>query len=75
MAVDGKTLRGTIPLGQTQGVHLVAVYLPAQGVTLAQIAVDQKTNEITVVPTLLTQVDLMGVVVTGDAMQCNASSP
>jgi predicted transposase YbfD/YdcC len=70
LAVDGKTLRGTIPLGQTQGVHLVAVYLPAQGVTLAQIAVDQKTNEITVVPILLTQVDLSGVVVTGDAMQC-----
>lgn len=70
LAVDGKTLRGTIPLGQTQGVHLVAVYLPAQGVTLAQIVVDQKTNEITVVPMLLTQVDLTGVVVTGDAMQC-----
>ena len=70
LAVDGKTLRGTIPLGQTQGVHLVAVYLPEHGVTLAQIAVDQKTNEITVVPTLLRQVDLTGVVVTGDAMQC-----
>lgn len=70
LAVDGKTLRGTIPLGQTQGIHLVAVYLPEQGVTLAQIAVDQKTNEITVIPTLLTQVDLSGVVVTGDAMQC-----
>lgn len=70
LAVDGKTLRGTIPLGQTQGVHLVAVYLPDQGVTLAQIAVDQKTNEITVVPTLLSQVDLTGMVVTGDAMQC-----
>jgi predicted transposase YbfD/YdcC len=70
LAVDGKTLRGTIPLGHTQGVHLVAVYLPEQGVTLAQIAVDRKTNEITVVPTLLTQVDLTGMVVTGDAMQC-----
>lgn len=73
LAVDGKTLRGTIPLGQTHGVHLVAVYLPEQGVTLAQLAVDQKTNEITVVPTLLTQVDLTGVVVTGDAMQCQQS--
>ncbi len=70
LAVDGKTLRGTIPLGQTQGVHLVAVYLPEQGVTLAQLAVDQKTNAITVVPTLLHQVDLTGMVVTGDAMQC-----
>jgi predicted transposase YbfD/YdcC len=69
VAVDGKTLRGTIPLGQTQGVHLVAAYLPAQGVVLTQVAVDQKENEIVVVPTLLAQLDLHGTVVVGDAMQ------
>ena len=70
LAIDGKTLRGTIPLGQTQGVHLVAAYLPDQGVTIAQLAVDQKTNEITAMPTLLAGHDLTGMVVTGDAMQC-----
>jgi predicted transposase YbfD/YdcC len=69
LAVDGKTLRGTIPLGQTRGVHLVAAYLPETGVVLAQLAVDKKENEIVVVPTLLAQLDLHGVVVTGDAMQ------
>lgn len=69
LAVDGKTLRGTIPLGATQGVHLVAAYLPQTGVVLAQLAVDGKANEIVVVPTLLAQLDLTGVVVTGDAMQ------
>ncbi len=69
LAVDGKTLRGTIPLGQTQGVHLVAAYLPEHGVVLAQLAVDQKDNEIVVVPTLLAQLDLAGTVVVGDAMQ------
>ena len=69
LAVDGKTLRGTIPLGATQGVHLVAAYLPQTGVVLAQLAVDCKANEIVVVPTLLAQLDLTGVVVTGDAMQ------
>lgn len=26
VAIDGKTLRGTIPLGKTEGVHLLAVY-------------------------------------------------
>ncbi len=69
LAVDGKTLRGTIPLGQTQGVHLVAAYLPEHGVVLAQLAVDRKENEIVVVPTLLAQLDLQGTVVVGDAMQ------
>src|SRR5438128_1342694 len=32
IAIDGKTLRGTIPLGCTRGVHLVAAYLPDVGV-------------------------------------------
>jgi len=69
LAVDGKTLRGTIPAGQTRGVHLVAAYLPEQGVVLAQLRVDTKENEIVVVPSLLAQLDLHGVVVVGDAMQ------
>lgn len=69
LAVDGKTLRGTIPAGQTRGVHLVAAYLPETGVVLAQLAVDTKENEIVVVPTLVAHLDLTGMVVVGDAMQ------
>ncbi len=69
LAVDGKTVRGTIPLGATRGVHLVAAYLPATGVVLAQCAVDDKANEIVAVPTLLATIDLEGMVVVGDAMQ------
>lgn len=69
LAVDGKTLRGTIPIGQTSGVHLVAAYLPETGVVLAQLAVDTKANEIVVVPQLLAQIDVTGMVVVGDAMQ------
>lgn len=69
LAVDGKTLRGTIAAGQSRGVHLVAAYLPHQGVVLAQLAVDHKANEIVAVPKLLKQLDLTGMVVVGDAMQ------
>src|SRR6266567_5440597 len=68
LAMDGKTLRGTIPLGETDGVHLLAVYLPQQGVVLAQMNVEHKGREITFAPTLLSQIDLRGVVVSGDAM-------
>ncbi len=68
LTIDGKTLRGTIPLGNTQGVHLVCAYLPQVGVVLAQVEVKHKANELTVAPTLLAQLDLEGVVVTGDAM-------
>jgi predicted transposase YbfD/YdcC len=61
-------MRGTIPLGETEGVHLLALYHPQQGVVLAQMNVQKKGREITFAPTLLQQIDLRGVVVSGDAM-------
>jgi predicted transposase YbfD/YdcC len=66
--LDGKTLRGTIALGQTSGVHLLAAYQADQGRVLAQVAVGSKTNEIGAAPALLDQLALSGTVVTGDAM-------
>ena len=48
--------------------HLLAIYQPGQGVVLAQMRVEEKSNEITHAPRLLRQLDLRGVVVTGDAM-------
>ena len=32
VAIDGKTMRGTIPRGKTNGMHLLAAYLPEEGV-------------------------------------------
>jgi len=66
--LDGKLLRGTIPAGQTQGLHLLAAYLPDAGIVLMQMEVGSKENEIVVAPRLLKSVDLQGKVVTGDAM-------
>lgn len=68
VAVDGKTLRGTIPRGSTRGVHLLAAYCPDAGVVLFQVAVDSKENEIVAAPTLLKRLDLTGTLATGDAM-------
>ncbi len=36
IAFDGKTLRGTIPTGDSHGVHLLAAYVPDSGVVLVQ---------------------------------------
>ncbi len=66
--IDGKTLRGTIPSGATQEVHLVAAYLPGSGFVLAQLEVGLKANEITVAPSLLAQIELNVAAVSGDAM-------
>lgn len=68
LVLDGKTLRGTIPEGERNGVHLVAAYLPHKGVVLSQIAVGEKANEITVAPKVLEELDLRGKVVAGEAM-------
>ncbi len=68
LSMDGKTLRGTIPAGETRGVHLLAVYVPQQGLVLGQAQVDGKQNEISVAPKLLEQVPLEGAIVLGDAL-------
>jgi predicted transposase YbfD/YdcC len=66
--LDGKTLRGTIPAGQTQGLHLLAAFLPCEGWVLLQVEVDGKENEIKAAPRLLKCLDLRDKIVTGDAL-------
>jgi predicted transposase YbfD/YdcC len=68
LCLDGKTLRGTIPIGNTQGVHLLAAYLPKEGVVLAQVQVSTSGSEVSAAPLLLATVDLRGRVVSGDAV-------
>jgi predicted transposase YbfD/YdcC len=68
IAIDGKTLRGSIPQGQTRGVHLLAAYLPCEGIVLMQVAVEHKENEIVAAPKVLKALDLRGKIVMGDAL-------
>lgn len=68
IALDGKTLRGTIPSGANQGVHLLSAYLPDAGVVLQQVAVASKENEIVAAPQVLAELDLQGKIVVADAM-------
>jgi len=67
LAIDGKTLRGARRKDGSQ-VHLLSAFLHQQGVTVAQIEVGQKTNEIPEVKHLLDPLDIAGRVVTADAM-------
>lgn len=68
IAIDGKVLRGTIGIGDKQGLHLLAAYLPEEGLVLMQVAVETKENEIVAAPKLLHQLDVRGKVMIGDAM-------
>lgn len=69
IALDGKTLRGTITAQDPFGLHLLAAYLPGEGVVLMQMVVEKDTeNEIVVAPKLLQCLDLRDKVVVADAM-------
>lgn len=68
IALDGKTLRGTISAGQTHGQHLLAAYYPSEGWVLFQVEVEGKENEIPAAWRVLKCLDLRGKIVTGDAM-------
>ncbi len=68
VSIDGKTVRGTIAAPATRGEHLLAAYLPEEGIVLMQVAAGGKDNEISVAPTLLRCLDLRGKVVAGDAL-------
>src|SRR5215467_5118639 len=67
VALDGKTLRGSKKPG-APGMHLLSALAHHVGVTLAQHAVDDKTNEITAVEALLQGLVLEGRVMTMDAL-------
>ncbi|WP_230203095.1 ISAs1 family transposase [Parafrankia discariae] len=67
LAVDGKAMRAT--RHGAHPVHLPGVLDHARGVVLAQVDVDEKTNEIPLFSTVLDQIpDLTGVLITVDAM-------
>ena len=68
VSIDGKTVRGTIAAPATRSEHLLAAYLPLEGIVLMQVAAGEKENEISVAPQLLRCLDLRGKVVAGDAM-------
>jgi predicted transposase YbfD/YdcC len=69
IAIDGKTHRGSHdrPNGQS-AMHLVSAWAAENCLVLGQIAVDDKSNEITAIPQLLDLLDLRGSTVTIDAM-------
>jgi predicted transposase YbfD/YdcC len=67
--IDGKALRGSRGLDGTC-LHLVSAWVGAHSLTLGQVAVPDKSNEITAIPKLLKLLELEGALVSIDAMGC-----
>lgn len=69
LAIDGKTLRRSHDWSQGLGpLHSVSLWASEYGLSLGQVATDQKSNEITAIPELLKLVDVRGAIITIDAM-------
>jgi predicted transposase YbfD/YdcC len=69
--LDGKTMRHTRRKSTGLGaLHVVSAWAGQIGLTLGQVAVDAKSNEITAMPQLLELLDLKDKIVTIDAMGC-----
>lgn len=69
ISIDGKTMRGSFDtFSERLSQHVVSAYGNESGMVIAQIATEEKSNEITAIPQLLALLDLKGCLVTIDAM-------
>jgi predicted transposase YbfD/YdcC len=71
VAIDGKTLRQSFDKASAKSaIHMVSAWATANHISLGQVVVDQKSNEITAIPKLLELLAVSGCLVTIDAMGC-----
>jgi predicted transposase YbfD/YdcC len=71
VAIDGKTLRRSFDKATGKSaIHMVSAWATANHISLGQVVVDAKSNEITAIPKLLEMLEIAGCLVTIDAMGC-----
>lgn len=71
IAIDGKTLRRSYDAASSKSaIHMVSAWASDNHISLGQVVVDEKSNEITAIPKLLELLDITGSLVTIDAMGC-----
>jgi len=71
VAIDGKTLRRSFDRATSKSaIHMISAWATANHISLGQVIVDEKSNEITAIPKLLEMLEIAGSLVTIDAMGC-----
>jgi predicted transposase YbfD/YdcC len=70
ISIDGKSLCGSRAGDSKRAVHIVSAWSKANQLSLGQVKVDEKSNEITAIPKLLNVLVIKGCLVTIDAMGC-----
>jgi predicted transposase YbfD/YdcC len=70
VSIDGKSICGSRVKDSKRAVHIISAWSKANQLSLGQIKVNEKSNEITAIPKLLHVLALKGCLVTIDAMGC-----
>ncbi len=71
IAIDGKCLRRSIDTASNKtAIYMVSAWSRQNSLVLGQVKVDEKSNEITAIPKLLSRLDIAGAIITMDAMGC-----
>jgi predicted transposase YbfD/YdcC len=76
IAIDGKTARGMSTKShfkagtEAEALHLVSAWATENRLVFAQVATEDKSNEITAIPILLEQIAIAGCIITIDAIGC-----
>ena len=71
ICMDGKTICTTANMNSYQTpLHIITAFLADEGISIAQMAVEEKTNEITAVRELIRVMDIRNRVITVDALNC-----
>jgi predicted transposase YbfD/YdcC len=69
VSVDGKMIRGASSMGDIN-LHMVSAWIQEDGITMGQVKTEEKSNEITAIPALLSSLDITGGTVSIDAIGC-----
>jgi predicted transposase YbfD/YdcC len=69
ISIDGKTICGSRD-AKAKAIHMVSAWGNANQMVLGQVKTEEKSNEITAIPTLLEMLEMRDCIVTIDAMGC-----
>jgi len=71
IAFDGKTVCSTANMAHySQALHIASAFVVENGITIGQLAVEKKKNEIPAVQELIRLLDIEGATVVADALNC-----
>jgi len=69
ISIDGKTICASRDKSK-KAIHMVSAWANSSKMVLGQLKTEEKSNEITAIPTLLELLEIKGCIVTIDAMGC-----